>query len=75
MSGGMPPAMLAGDLGGGLPAQFRVWPDPVVVVSPGGEDEAGVSQRGEQRLIEASSRRRPLKLSTRPFCIGLPGPM
>ena len=35
MSGGMPPDTLAGDLGGGLAAQFRVWPDVVVVYRSG----------------------------------------
>lgn len=44
--------MLVGDLGGGLPAQFRVWPDRVVIVPPGGENEPGMSQWGGQRLIE-----------------------
>lgn len=42
-----------GDLGGGLPAQFLVWSDVVVVVPPGGQREPGVRQRGEQRLVEA----------------------
>ena len=31
----MPPDRFAGFLGGGSPAQFRVWPDVVVVVPPG----------------------------------------
>ena len=53
MAGGMPPATLTGDVGGGLPAQFRVRPDVVVVVPPGIEHEAGVGQRREQRLVEA----------------------
>ena len=53
MSGGMPPDTLAGDLGGGLPAQFRVGPDRVVIVPPGGQHEPGMSQRGEQGLVEA----------------------
>ena len=38
----MPPDTLAGDLGGGAPAQSRVRPDVVVVVPPGVEHEAGV---------------------------------
>ena len=49
----MPPDTFAGDLGGGLPAQFRVWPDRVVIVPPCSEHEPGMSQRGEQRLVEA----------------------
>lgn len=49
----MPPDTFAGDLGGGLPAQFRVWSDCVVVVLPGGQHEPRVGQRGEQRLVEA----------------------
>ena len=53
MSGGMPPDTLAGDLGGGLPAQFRVWPHRVVIVPPCGQHEPGMSQRGEQGLVEA----------------------
>ncbi|KIT98651.1 hypothetical protein QU38_02935, partial [Staphylococcus aureus] len=53
MPGGMPPGTLAGDLGGGLPAQFRVRPDVVVIVLPGGEHEPGMGQRREQRLVEA----------------------
>ena len=36
MSVGMPPDTLSGDLGEGLPAQFRVRPDRVVIVPPGG---------------------------------------
>ena len=53
MSGDMPPDTLAGDLSGCLSAQFRVWPDVVLVVPPGAEHEPGVGQRGEQRLVEA----------------------
>jgi hypothetical protein len=53
MSGGMPPDMLAADLGWGLPTQFRVRPDRVVIMPPGGQHEPGMSQLGEQRLIEA----------------------
>ena len=49
----MPPDTLAGDLSGCLSAQFRVWPDVVVVVPPGAEHEPGVGQRGEQCLVEA----------------------
>ena len=49
----MPPDTFAGDLCGGLPAQFRVWSDCVVVVLPGGQHEPRVGQRGEQRLVEA----------------------
>ncbi len=49
----MPPTPLAGDFGGGAPTQFRVRPNRVVVVLPGGQDRSGVGQRGEQRLVEA----------------------
>ena len=73
---------LAGDLGGGLPAQFRVGPHVVVVVPPSVEHEAGVGQRREQRLVEALVPEAPVdpkggeaNLSTKPFCIGLPGAM
>ena len=49
----MPPDTLAGNLGGGLPAQFRVWSDRVVIVPPSSQHEPGMSQRGEQGLVEA----------------------
>ena len=49
----MPPDTLAGDLGGGLPAQFRVGPDRVVIVPPGGQHGPGMGKRGEQGLVEA----------------------
>jgi len=44
---------LAGDLGGGLPAQFRVRPDVIIIVPPGHEHEAGMRQRREQGLVNA----------------------
>ena len=53
MSGGMPPDTWAGDLGGGLAAQFRVWPHRIVIVLPSGQHEAGMGQRGEQRFVKA----------------------
>jgi len=53
VSGGMPPDTLAGDLGGGIPAQFRVRPNVVVIVPPGIEHEVRVRQRREQRLVAA----------------------
>jgi hypothetical protein len=49
----MPPDRFAGFLGGGSPAQFRVWPDRIVIVPPGGQHEPGMGQRGEQGLVEA----------------------
>lgn len=45
VSGGMSPDTLAGDLGRGLPAQFRVRPDRVVIVPPSIEHEPGMGQR------------------------------
>jgi hypothetical protein len=33
----IPPDTFAGDLGGSFPAQFRVWPDCVVILPPGGQ--------------------------------------
>jgi hypothetical protein len=39
--GGMPATRLAGDLGGGAPTQFRVRPDGVVVLPPGGQHGSG----------------------------------
>lgn len=44
---------LTGDLGGGLPAQFRVRSGCVVVMPPGGQHAPGMSQRSKQRLVEA----------------------
>lgn len=73
VSGGMPPDILAGDLGRGLPAQFRVRPDVVVAMPPGIEHEAGVCSDVNSVLVMRSSWNRPLKLSTKPFCMGLPG--
>jgi len=53
VSGSMPPDTLAGDLSGGLPTQFRMRPDVIVVVPPSVEHEADVGQRREQRFVEA----------------------
>ena len=33
----MPPSPLTSDLGRGEPAQFRVWPDGILVLPPGGQ--------------------------------------
>ena len=41
------------DLGGGAPTQFRVRPDRVVIVLPFGQLRPCMSQRGEQRLVQA----------------------
>jgi hypothetical protein len=78
----MPPDTLAGDLGGGRPAQFRVWPDRIVIVPPGSQHEPGMGQRGEQRLVEAFVPQATVEpkggeanLSTKAFCVGLPGAM
>ena len=78
----MPPTPLAGDLGGGAPAQFRVRPDRVVVVLPGREDRSGVRQRCEQSLVQAFVAQPAIEpkageanLSTKAFCVGLPGMM
>jgi hypothetical protein len=49
----MPPSPLVGDLGGGLPARFRVWPDHVVVLSPLFQFDPRLAHRGEQRFVEA----------------------
>jgi len=59
--------------GGGSPAQFRVRPDVVVVVPSGNELEAAMRQRENSIWFRHSTHRRPLKLTTKPFCIGLPG--
>ncbi len=49
----MLPGTLTGDLSGGLPAQFRVRPDGVVIVPPSSQPEPGTGQRGEQGFVEA----------------------
>jgi len=49
----MLPHPLAGDLGRGVPAHFRVRPDIIAIVPPSGEHEASARQRREQRLVEA----------------------
>jgi hypothetical protein len=46
----------------------------VVVVAPCRDQVAGVAQAGEQVLVQAFiPQNLPLKDSTKPFCIGLPG--
>ena len=48
----------------------------VVVVDPSGDLCPGVVEAEEQASrSRSSSRMRPLKLSQKPFCIGLPGAM
>jgi hypothetical protein len=48
----------------------------VVVVAPCRDQVAGVAQAGEQVLVQAFiPQNLPLKDSTKPFCIGLPGAM
>ena len=49
----MPPSPLTGDLGGGEPAQFRVWPDAIVILPPGREHGPCLRHGSEQRLIQA----------------------
>ena len=64
-------------------------PMVIVIVTPGRDQFPGVAQVGEQVLVEAlvhrlaghsagmsrEGRRRPLKFSTKPFCMGFPGAM
>jgi hypothetical protein len=50
-----------------------VWPDLVVVEAPPLEQAAGVAEVLEDFLVQSSSRSRPMKLSTKAFCCGLPG--
>jgi hypothetical protein len=69
----MPQNTLAGDLGGGLPAKVPEWPYVVIIVLPDGEHEPGVSLGVNRVSFRHSSLSRPLKLSAKPFCIGLPG--
>jgi hypothetical protein len=82
MFDGMPPDTLAVDLGGGLPAQFRVWPDRVVILPPGSEHGPGMGRGGEQGLVEAFVAQATVEAlddpkdgAANPFCIGLPGAM
>lgn len=49
----MPGHCLSCDLGEGLPAQFRVGPDMVVILPPLFEFGSCLPHRGEQRLVEA----------------------
>ena len=49
----MPPGQLTDDLGGGEPAQFRMPPDGIVVLPPGGQHGPCLRHGSEQRLIEA----------------------
>ncbi len=49
----MPPSPLTGDLGGGEPAQFRMWPDGVVILPQGGQHGTCLRHGGKQRFIEA----------------------
>ena len=44
--------MLAGYLGGCRPAQFRVWPDGVIIVPLGGQHEPDIGNTHEQDLVE-----------------------
>ncbi len=55
----MPPGPLAGDLGGGLPAQFRVRPDVIIIVSPSHEHEPDphLLTRAERLQYEGFKRR------------------
>ena len=49
----MPPSPLPGDLGGGEPAQFRMWPDGIVILPPGGQHGPCLHNGGKQRLVQA----------------------
>jgi hypothetical protein len=52
-----------------------VRPFGVVVDPPCFDDVARLLEAAEEVLVEALSRSRRLKLSTRPICVGLPGAM
>ena len=49
----MPPSPLTGCLGGGEAAQFRVRPDGIVVLPPGGQHGPCLCHGGKKRLIQA----------------------
>ncbi len=53
--------------------QRAVGPLAVVLLAPGCQSTPDIIQRAEQLALRHSSRRRPWKLSTWPFCIGRPG--
>ena len=50
-------------------------PLAVVVALPFFDDLARLLERSEEMLIQAFVANRPMKLSAKPFCIGLPGAM
>ena len=66
---------MQGETCGGLVAEGRVGPRGVVVGDPGGDRVAGMGEVRNSVSLRNSSRIRPLKLSTNPFCIGFPGAM
>ena len=53
----------------------RVWSCGVVVGSPVFDDLPGMAVAGEQVFVETLITETPVKLSTKPFCMGLPGAM
>jgi hypothetical protein len=60
----------------GVVSMGRVWPYFVVILSPVLQNLAGLPDADEQRLVEQLvAQLAPLKLSTNPFCCGLPGAM
>ncbi len=61
--------------GRGCVAEREMWPLGVVVVGPSSNRLAGMARLVNSVSFKGSSRMRPLKLSTVPFWIGLPGAM
>jgi hypothetical protein len=49
----MPPSPLTDGLGGGEAAQFRVRPDGIVILPPGGQHGPCLRHGGKKRLIQA----------------------
>ena len=61
--------------GRGEVAERRVRPAAIEVDRPAGDRRFGVGEREEQGLVEKLVAHAPLKLSTKPFWVGLPGSM
>lgn len=64
-----------GEACGGLVAEGRVGPRGVVVGDPGRDQSRAWARLRNSVSFKNSSRILPLKLSTKPFCIGFPGAM
>lgn len=50
---GMLQIMLRGEFGWGIPAEFGMWPDAIVVEAPGTEDHPSMPRGGQQCFVQA----------------------